>query len=247
VGVERFQIEGVSYGGHGNLALEAAADGIVNTLGLAPRGSNTLEPVRLVTVEAVGACYNPCQSFQLCNSNRVELYCRKPFGWTSPFDRGTWNCCLRMSIHLFSSLCRSHFQSLSSFFLHQCSSCRRSVERRCYPGQRKTGTVGIREHTLLDDRDVLLGGDHLEKEKSSVSGCWNSEDVRFNSLCRCCVSPGVEGCRVGAKSISKTSHWRSGRPTLVHFQRPKRTEVDYVSLGLAVDRALPRFPLWDFT
>ena len=27
---------GKSYGGHGNLALEAAADGIVNTLGLAP-------------------------------------------------------------------------------------------------------------------------------------------------------------------------------------------------------------------
>ena len=45
----------VSYGGHGNLALETTADSIVNTLGLAPRGVNTHEPVRLVTVEAVGA------------------------------------------------------------------------------------------------------------------------------------------------------------------------------------------------
>jgi hypothetical protein len=29
--------------------------------------------------------------------------------------------------------------------------------------------------------------------------------VRSNLLCRYCVSPGVEGCRVGVKSISKTS------------------------------------------
>lgn len=48
--------ERATYGGHGNLALEAAADGIVNTLGLAPRGVNTHKPVRLVTGEAVGAC-----------------------------------------------------------------------------------------------------------------------------------------------------------------------------------------------
>ena len=52
-----------SYRGHGGLALEAAADGIVNTLGLAPRRRHTLEPVRLVTVEAVGACDSSCQSF----------------------------------------------------------------------------------------------------------------------------------------------------------------------------------------
>jgi len=52
----------VTDGGHGHLALEAAADGIVNTLGLAPRLTDTLEAVRLVTVEAVGAYSSRCQS-----------------------------------------------------------------------------------------------------------------------------------------------------------------------------------------
>jgi hypothetical protein len=49
-------VAAVTDGGHGNLALEAAADGIVNTLGLAPRLRHALEPVRLVTVEARDAC-----------------------------------------------------------------------------------------------------------------------------------------------------------------------------------------------
>lgn len=44
-----------SYRGHGNLALETPADGIVNTLRLAPGRRHTLEAVRLVAVEAVGA------------------------------------------------------------------------------------------------------------------------------------------------------------------------------------------------
>ena len=45
----------VTDGGHGHLALETATNAVVNTLGLAPRGANALEPVRLVTVEAVRA------------------------------------------------------------------------------------------------------------------------------------------------------------------------------------------------
>lgn len=48
--------------GHGHLALEATADGIVNSLRLAPRLTDTLETVRLVTVEAVGAYSGRCQS-----------------------------------------------------------------------------------------------------------------------------------------------------------------------------------------
>lgn len=47
--------DGRSYRGHGNLALETPTDGIVNTLGLAPSRRHTLEAVRLVAVEAVGA------------------------------------------------------------------------------------------------------------------------------------------------------------------------------------------------
>lgn len=63
-----------SYGGHGGLALEAAADGIVNTLGLAPRGANTLEPVRLVTVEAVGACVMSVRQFILMSkTSRLQV------------------------------------------------------------------------------------------------------------------------------------------------------------------------------
>lgn len=42
-------------GGHGHLALETATNAVINTLGLAPRGANAHEPVRLVTVEAVRA------------------------------------------------------------------------------------------------------------------------------------------------------------------------------------------------
>ena len=45
----------VTDGGHGHLALETATNAVVNTLGLAPRGANAHEPVRLVTVEAVRA------------------------------------------------------------------------------------------------------------------------------------------------------------------------------------------------
>jgi hypothetical protein len=52
----------VTDGGHGHLALEAAADGIINTLGLAPALANTLEAVGLVAVEAVGAYSSRCQS-----------------------------------------------------------------------------------------------------------------------------------------------------------------------------------------
>lgn len=48
---------GEAYGGHGNLALEATADTVIDTLGLAPRGTDTVEPVRLVTGEAVGPYY----------------------------------------------------------------------------------------------------------------------------------------------------------------------------------------------
>ena len=55
----------VTDGGHGHLSLEAATDGIINTLGLAPRLTDTLETVRLVTVEAVGAYSSRCQSSDL--------------------------------------------------------------------------------------------------------------------------------------------------------------------------------------
>jgi hypothetical protein len=41
--------------GHSHLALETAADGIIDSLRLAPRLTKTLEAVRLVAVEAVGA------------------------------------------------------------------------------------------------------------------------------------------------------------------------------------------------
>ena len=47
----------VTDGGHGHLSLEAATDGIINTLGLAPRLTNAHKAVRLVTLEAVGT-YN---------------------------------------------------------------------------------------------------------------------------------------------------------------------------------------------
>lgn len=42
--------------GHGGLALEATAHGIVNTLGLSPAGVYAHEAVRLVAVEARSAC-----------------------------------------------------------------------------------------------------------------------------------------------------------------------------------------------
>lgn len=42
--------------GHGGLALEATAHGIVDTLGLSPAGVDALEAVRLVAVEAPSAC-----------------------------------------------------------------------------------------------------------------------------------------------------------------------------------------------
>jgi hypothetical protein len=45
----------VTDGRHSHLSLEAATDSIVNSLRLAPRLTDTLETVRLVTVEAVGA------------------------------------------------------------------------------------------------------------------------------------------------------------------------------------------------
>lgn len=52
-----------AYGGHSNLALEAAADSVIDTLGLAPRGVDAHEPITLVASEAVGAYSNQCQSF----------------------------------------------------------------------------------------------------------------------------------------------------------------------------------------
>lgn len=41
---------------HGDNALEASPDGIVDTLGLAPRRRHALEAVGLVAPEALGAC-----------------------------------------------------------------------------------------------------------------------------------------------------------------------------------------------
>jgi len=46
----------VTYAGHGLGAPEASADTRVDTLGLAPAGVDTHEPVTLVTGEALGAC-----------------------------------------------------------------------------------------------------------------------------------------------------------------------------------------------
>lgn len=52
-------------GGHGHLSLEAATDGIIDSLGLAPRGANAHKTVRLVTVEAVGTYSGRSQSSDL--------------------------------------------------------------------------------------------------------------------------------------------------------------------------------------
>ena len=41
---------------HADNTLEAATDTVVNTLGLAPRGTDTHKAVRLVAEEAVGVC-----------------------------------------------------------------------------------------------------------------------------------------------------------------------------------------------
>ncbi len=45
-----------TYRGHSKVALEPSPDTVVNTLGLAPRSVQALEPVALVAHEALGAC-----------------------------------------------------------------------------------------------------------------------------------------------------------------------------------------------
>lgn len=45
-----------TYRGHGKVALEASADAVVDTLGLAPCRRDALEAVGLVAPETLGAC-----------------------------------------------------------------------------------------------------------------------------------------------------------------------------------------------
>lgn len=61
----------VTDGGHSNNTLETATNAVVNSLGLAPRGTDTHEPITLVTVEAVSAYCGRCQSSDL----RMSMSC----------------------------------------------------------------------------------------------------------------------------------------------------------------------------
>lgn len=49
-------VVGATHRRHGDDALEASADGIIDTLGLAPGRRDTLETVGLVAPETLGAC-----------------------------------------------------------------------------------------------------------------------------------------------------------------------------------------------
>ena len=93
---------------------------------------------------------------------------------------------------------------------------RRAIAIQATQGRARSETGG---HTLLDDGDVLLRGDHLGKGQYGSGDCGRN-GTHFVGVAG--SRRAFESCRVEPKQISKTSHWRSGRPTLVCFGRPKR-------------------------
>jgi len=70
----RHQVSGllvasVTDGRHGQLALEAAADSVIDTLGLSPGLLDAMVAVRLVTLERLRALLDDGDHFGLCESN----------------------------------------------------------------------------------------------------------------------------------------------------------------------------------
>lgn len=65
---------GGTYTGHDHAAPEASPDPVVDTLRLAPAGVDALEPVTLVTVEALRACTRPVNISILSNFMTLSLF-----------------------------------------------------------------------------------------------------------------------------------------------------------------------------
>lgn len=209
-----------SYRGHGNLALETPADGIVNTLGLAPGRRHTLEAVRLVAVEAVGAYAGDVSPPSIVQRRSIEI--QAP--WTnSPSDRRISSANRRPS----------HTRSISFSKQYQAVFSRHSlVEGRCYPslGRSRSGIGNIRFLTM---GMCFFAATILDK--TSVRRLNEAKNECRDSLCRCCrVSPGVRelSSRDEINLENFTLARASGRSTLVRFERPKRMTGAYVSIGL---------------
>lgn len=219
-----------SYRGHGNLALETPADGIVNTLGLAPRRRDTLEAVRLMAVEAVGAYPVHVSPHSLSHCRNIEFQLHEQCPPTASRVSSA-----KSSQNKPKSTSSTNKQNSTSF-----------AGRRAMLSRPGSVTFGNREHTLLHDGDVLLRGDHLGQNVSTA--IVEMEIECRNSLCRCCrVSPGdrVLSSRDRINLENFTPARASGRPTLVRFERSKRIVCDYVTLGLDMGCALPRLRIWD--
>lgn len=72
-------------------------------------------------------------------------------------------------------------------------------------------------------------------------GCVDRNDSRTHFVGVAGSRRAFESCRVEPKQISKTSLWRSGRPTLVRFGRPKRTSPWLTHSGLRPAALVFRF------
>lgn len=150
------------YLGHTDGTAEASADTAIDTLGLSPAGTDAVEPVTLVTVERSLVCTSP-----------VNYASSMPFP-ASMIKGGLDSVAFSILLQFYQiSNCTSNFSSFENLSFVGCVVFEGSRKSRIEGKMRSGDRISTRgellfysgsRRTLLDDGDVLLGGDHLEKQ-----------------------------------------------------------------------------------